>query len=454
VKALLVERENDVACATTKANSAIIHAGYDPAPGSLMARVNVLGNAIIKPLASDLDVPYKQIGSLVVGFDDDDRRAIETLLAKGEANGVPGLRILSRDETLATEPALSCDAICALYAPTAAIVSPWELASAQAEAAINAGQQVELDANVTAITRDSDGAFTVTTTRGIHRARFVVNCAGVNSDTISQMVEPPSFTITPRSGEYYILDTSEADLVKHIIFPCPSKHGKGVLVAPTVHGNIIVGPDSKPQNRDNLATSTAGLAYVRERAARLVPGVNFRAAIRNYAGLRADAGCDDFIVGESPMCPGFFNNAGIKSPGLSSAPAIARLTVDMLKNAGLDLKANPTFVTKRSVIRFDALSEPQKQAIIKKDPSYGAIVCRCRTITEGEILAAFRRPLPPRSIDAVKRRVMAGSGRCQGGFCGPRVLELISRYFTIPPEQIPQDRTGMFVVTGETKQGK
>jgi glycerol-3-phosphate dehydrogenase len=450
---LLVEKENDIACGTTKANSAIVHAGYDPEPGTEMARFNVEGNALIEQLSKDLDIMYKKIGSLVVGFDDDDRKSIEKLLEKGTKNGVPGLKIIETEALFKMEPNLSRDVKCALYAPSAGIVSPWELAIAQAECAVEGGAKIELECVVAGIKKEKEG-WTVSTNKGDFKARFVVNAAGVNSDLISEMAgESKHFSITAKSGEYYILDTTESALVSAVVFPCPSKLGKGVLVSPTVHGNIIVGPDSKDWARGDFSTSAQGLDYVKKNAVRVVPSVNFRASIRNFSGLRADAGREDFIVGESKECPGFFNIAGIKSPGLSSAPSIAREVAKQLHAAGLESKPNPAFVGKRRVRRFKEMSEAEKRAAVKENPLYGTIVCRCETVTEGEIVDALKRPVPPRSLDAVKRRCTPGMGRCQGGFCGPRVLELIQKHLGLKPEAIMKDRAGMFIVTGETKQG-
>jgi glycerol-3-phosphate dehydrogenase len=452
ISVLLLEKENDLACATTKANSGIVHAGYDPEPRTLMARLNVEGNALIEKLSVDLDIPYKKTGSLVVGFDETDRKSIEKLLEKGSKNGVPELRILSGEELFRLEPNLSREVSCALYAPSAGIVSPWELATAQAECAVQGGARVELDCEVQAIKKEG-GGFAVTTNKGDYQARYVVNAAGVNSDTVSRMTESVHFTITPKSGEYFILDTTEIGLVNTVVFPCPSKLGKGVLVSPTVHGNIIVGPDSKDFARENYSTTAAGLEYVRKNALRCIPKVNFRASIRNFSGIRADAGLEDFIVGESKETPGFFNMAGIKSPGLTSSPAIAKEIAKLLLAKGLGAEPNPNFVAKRRIVRFSELGEEEKTRVIKENPLYGTIACRCRTVTEGEIVDALNRPLPPRSIDALKRRCTPGMGRCQGGFCSPKVLALIAKHFNIRPEEVPKDRKGMYVVTGETKRG-
>lgn len=453
VDCLLLEKENDLACGTTKANSGIVHAGYDPEPGTAMARFNVAGNALIETRCAELDIPYRKTGSLVVGFDGADRRGIERLLEKGRANGVPDLRIIEGEALFALEPQLNPAAVCALYAPSAAIVCPWELALAQAECAAEGGAEIALDCEVRGLAKTAEG-FEVTTDRGVFSARYVVNAAGIDADTISAMLEQRRFAITPKSGEYFILDTAEGGLVNTVLFPCPSKQGKGVLVAPTVHGNIIAGPDSKDWQRGDFSTSAAGLAAVRENAQRLVPSINFRASIRNFAGLRAEAGQGDFIVGESPDAPGFFNIAGIKSPGLSSAPAIALEIVRLLREkGGLDFSANPRFVGKRRMTRFKELDEAEKHRLIQQNPRYGTIVCRCETVTEGEIEAALNRPLPPRSIDALKRRLRPGMGRCQGGFCGPKALELIARRFGLPPEDVPKDRAGTYIITGRTKGG-
>ncbi|MDR2052939.1 MAG: NAD(P)/FAD-dependent oxidoreductase [Treponema sp.] len=450
VKTLLLEKENDVGNGTSKANSAIVHAGYDPEPGTKMARYNVEGNFLIAQICSDLDIMYKKTGSLVVGFDETDRKSIEHLYVKGNKNGVPGLRIMESEELFRFEPALSHEIKCALYAPTAGIVLPWEFAIAQAECAVMGGAKIELNAEVTGI-KKQDGYFTVATNKGTYAARFIVNAAGVDSDTVNDMINEKFFTIQPKRGEYYILDTTESNLVNTVVFPCPSKLGKGVLVAPTVHGNIIVGPDSTNCPRNSLKNTAGGLEYVTKNALRCVPSVNLRSSIRNFSGIRADAGLEDFIVGESESVSGFFNIAGIKSPGLTASPAIAKDVAGMLLDKGLDSGANPSFAASRKVTRFKYLSDAEKQDVIKRNPLYGTIVCRCETVTEGEIAAALARPLPPRSLDAVKRRCGTGMGRCQGGFCGPRVMALIAKYADISEVDIPMDKEGMYIVTGRTK---
>lgn len=451
VAAVLLEKENDVGVATTKANSAIVHAGYDPEPGTKMARYNVEGNRIIEELCRDLDVPYHKLGSLVLGFSSEDRALLEKLYQRGVKNGVPGLRIIEQDELRQIEPNTSEQALYALYAPSAGVVSPWELATAQAEAAVNGGAQVMRDTEVSGIEKVEDG-FQIETNHGTIKARFVVNAAGVHSDQVAAMVGDHSFSILPNRGEYFLLDKTQGKLVQHVVFQCPTKDGKGVLVSPTVHGNLIVGPNAEDTQADDVATTAAGLQRVRQSALKSVPTIQFRDSIRNFAGIRAIATADDFIVGPSEHCSGFFNIAGIKSPGLTSAPAIARDMVHMLGEAGLALKANLAFVSQRSVVRFRHLDAEGRRRAIQKNPLYGTIVCRCETVTEGEIVDALHRPLAPRSIDGIKRRCGAGMGRCQGGFCGPRVQAIIARELGIPQEEVPLDKAGMTIVMGHTKE--
>ena len=451
LSAVLVEKENDVSVGTTKANSAIVHAGYDPHPGTKMARYNVEGNALVKELCEKLDVPYQQIGSLVLAFDADQDALVRELFDRGTQNGVPGMKVLSAEEVREMEPNVSPEVTSALYAPSAGIVSPWELAIALAETAVKNGAQVELNSEVTSI-QPIDGGFRVTAGGKEIDTRFVVNAAGIWSDKINDMAAPHTFTVSANKGEYFLLDKSQGTLVNHVIFQCPSKVGKGVLVSPTVHGNLIVGPNAEDAEKDDLGTTGDGLAFVRKMALRSVPDINFRDSIRNFAGLRANTEIDDFLVGETDQ-KGFFNIAGIKSPGLTSAPAIARDMVRMLGEAGLALDPKEAFVDERHVVRFKHLSHEERAAAIAKNPLYGQIVCRCETITEGEIVDALHRPLPPCSIDGVKRRCGSGMGRCQGGFCGPRVQQIIARELGIPQEAVMMDRAGTAVITGETKMG-
>lgn len=449
LKIAVLEKENDVAEGSTKANSAILHAGYDPEPGTLMAKLNVRGTQLGKELCRQLDVPCKQIGSFVIGFDETDEKELQNLYNKGKANGVPDLQLLSGEEARVMEPHLSKEVTGALYAPSAAIVSPWEYCLALAETAVRNGAELYLEREVTGIV-PIDGGWRVETQDGAFETRWVVNAAGQNAGRVHDMAAPHTFDIHPGRGEYYLLDKEEGDRVTRTIFQCPGPKGKGVLVSPTVHGNLIVGPNSEPV--DSTATTTDALNYVREMASRSVPSVNYRASIRNFAGVRATSDSKDFMIGEA--APGFFDLAGICSPGLSSAPAIAEYAVEHMGVAGLELRKKDHFICQRKRVRFKELPESEKAALVQKTPAYGRIVCRCETVSEGEILDALHTPIPPRSVDGVKRRVNAGMGRCQGGFCGPRVVELLSRELGVPPTEIIQDRAGTWLLSGETKTGK
>lgn len=452
LKVAVLEAENDVAQGATKANSAILHAGYDPEPGSLMARLNVRGSALARELCGKLDVPCKQVGSMVIAFDGKDRAAVERLYRRGAENGVPGLELLTGEEARALEPNLSEKVTAALYAPTAAVCSPWEYCLALAETAVRNETELFLEHRVIGLERREDG-WRVSTDHGVFHSRFVVNAAGVFADQIHDMAAAHSFTIHPGRGEYYLLDKCEGDRVGRVIFQCPSQAGKGVLVAPTVHGNLIVGPNAEPVTGGDTANTAAGLAFVRERAARSVPSVDFRQSIRNFAGVRANTDRGDFIIGPAEGAPGFFDAAGICSPGLSAAAAIGEYAAELLGGAGLELREKENFVCRRRRIRFKELPQAEKAALVEREPAYGRVVCRCETVTEGEILAALHSPIPPRSVDGVKRRVNAGMGRCQGGFCGPRVVELLCRELGLRPDRVPQDRAGSRILLRETKGG-
>ena len=446
----IVERENDVADGTTKANSAILHAGYDPVPGSLMARLNVRGSALARELCPRLDVPYLPCGSLVLGFSPDDQAHLEELYRRGTANGVPGLALLSGDEARRLEPNLSPAVTAALHAPSAAICSPWEYCLALAETAVRNGAELLLETAVTGLTATAEG-WRVETSRGALEARYVVNAAGLEAQAVHEMAAPPSFTIHPSRGEYFLLDKSEGDRVGRVIFQCPNEKGKGVLVAPTVHGNLIAGPNAQPVTGDDTSNTSSGLAYVRETALRSVPSVDFRASIRNFAGVRATADTGDFIIQEA--APHFLDLAGICSPGLSAAPAIGEYAVELLGQSGLALERKADFQASRKRVRFRELPPEEKARLVAEHPAYGRVICRCETITEGEILDALAGPIPPRSVDGVKRRAGAGLGRCQGGFCGPRVVELLAREQGRSPGDIPQDRAGSWLLACETKGG-
>ncbi len=447
----ILERENDVAVGTTKANSAILHAGYDPEPGSLMAKLNVRGVELAKELCQKLDVPYRACGSLVLAFSEEEKPTVEELYRRGTENGVPGLALLTGDEARAMEPNLSETVAAALWAPSAAICSPWEYCLALAETAVANGAQQHLNTEVTGLTQTENG-WTVSTNQGDFEARFVLNAAGVDAQAVHAMAAPPAFTTFPTRGQYFLLDKSEGSRVNRVIFQCPSRAGKGVLVAPTAGGNLIVGPSAEPVEGEDTSITAEGLAGVRTAAARSVPSILFNQSIRNFAGVRSNTDRGDFIIEEA--APRFIDLAGICSPGLSAAPAIAEYAVQLLQKAGLALEKKDDFICERRRVRFKKLPEAERAALVDKDPAYGRVICRCETVTEGEILACLRTPIPPVSVDGVKRRVGAGMGRCQSGFCGPRVVELLCRELGLSPGEVVQDRAGSRLLDKETKGGE
>ena len=447
----ILERENDVALGTTKANSAILHAGYDPEPGTLMAKLNVRGVELARELCQKLNVPYLGCGSLVLAFSEEERPTLEELYRRGNENGVPGLKLLTGDEARALEPNLSESVVAALHAPSAAICSPWEYCLALAETAVNNGVELHLNTAATGLEQSGEG-WTVHTGGGDFQARFILNAAGVDAETVHVMAAPPTFTTKSSRGQYYLLDKAEGGRVSRVIFQCPGKAGKGVLVAPTVHGNLIVGPDAVPSGPHDTSTTGDGLRFVRETAQKSVPSVNFRESIRNFAGVRAATDRGDFIIEEA--APRFIDLAGICSPGLSAAPAIGEYAVELLEKAGLALEKKDTFVCERHRTRFKELPPAERAALVEREPAYGRVICRCETVTEGEILDALRSPIPPRSVDGVKRRVNAGMGRCQGGFCGPRVVDILARELNLSPGDIVQDQAGSWLLDRETKGGK
>jgi len=448
LKIAIIEKENDVATGATKANSAIIHAGYDPLPGTLMAKLNVRGASLCKEICEKLDVPYQNCGALVFAFDENKKKTLEDLLKRGKANGVLGLRIIDRDEVLKMESETSDEVVAALYAPTSSIVSPWEMCLAMAETAVKNGAEIFLENEVKDIKQFGDGYKVITNEKEIE-CKYLVNAAGLYSDKIHDMVAEHEFDIVPSRGQYFLLDKIECQRAKHTIFQCPSKLGKGVLVSPTVHGNLIVGPDSEIVEGENKATTKDGLDFVKRTALRSIKSIDYRNSIRNFAGVRARTKTEDFIIGKVKGADHFIDAAGMCSPGLSSAPAVAEYVASLLSEEGLVLKEKENFIFERKKIRFKNLSVEQKQALVKANPAYGKVVCRCETITEGEILDCFNTPIPPRSVDGVKRRVSAGMGRCQGGFCGPMVLDLLAKNLGIDKTKIVKEGKDSYILSSK-----
>ena len=449
----ILEKESDVAMGATKANSAIVHAGYDAKEGSMKALMNVRGSKMMAKVCEELGVKYNNNGSLVIGFNEDDRKTVEELVARGIKNGVEGVRLVEQDELKALEPNISDNAICALYAPTGAIVCPYELCIASIGNAMDNGAALKCGFEVASI-EEVDGEYIVTAVNGeTVAAKYVVNAAGIFSDKIARMVGDDSFDVHPRRGEYILLDRECGNIVKHTIFRTPSKMGKGILVTPTVDGNLLLGPTSVDMtDKDDKSTKPEGLARViRECGENIQCGVPVGGkSITSFCGLRAVGSTGDFIINMPKE--NFVNVAGIESPGLSSAPAIAEYVAEMLGKSGLALEKKEDYNPIREPKHhFREASVEEKNEIIKKDPSYGRIICRCETISEGEILDAIRSNPPANDIDGVKRRTRAGMGRCQGGFCGPYVMELIAKERAVEFETVTKAGGESVMVYGRTK---
>ena len=454
----VIEKEEDVCNGTSKANSAIIHAGFDAKPGSLKAKLNVRGNELMSNLSEELDIPFTRNGSIVVCTKDQDRNGLDDLLEKAKLNGVPDCRIIEREELIEMEPNLSDDVTCALLAPTGGIVCPFHMTMAFAENANVNGAQFYLNTKVTKIEKSENGykletVHTDSNTEETYDAKVVINAAGVYADELNNMVSEHKLHITARKGEYCLLDKDAGLHVKHTVFQLPSKMGKGVLVTPTVHGNLLVGPTAVDvEDKESLSTTSEGLASLAVTSALSVKSVPMRQVITSFSGLRAHEDENDFVIGEAEDAKGFVNVAGIESPGLSSAPAIGEMVADLVKDM-LALTEKDNFVaTRKGILRPEELSLEERNQLIKEQPAYGNIICRCEMISEGEILDAIHRPLGARSLDGVKRRTRAGMGRCQAGFCSPRTMEILERELKMSMFDITKNGVGSNIAIGYNKE--
>lgn len=451
VKIAVAEKEDDVAMGTSKANSGIVHAGFDAKTGSNKAIYNVLGARMFDELSKELDFPFRRNGAMVLCFDKSGEPKLKALYDQGVANGVTGLEIISGDRAREIEPNVSAEVVAALHVPSSGIVSPYEMTIAYAENACVNGVEFMLGKEVTGIEK-SGGVFTLTFVDGESKqARIVVNCAGVYADVINNMVCGEKIDIVSRKGEYCLLDKKCGGLTDCTLFQLPTAMGKGVLVAPTTHGNILVGPTAEDiEGKDDVDTTYAGLNKAFDTASLSVPSLSRRNIITQFAGLRAHSTADDFIIGESET-EGFYNIAGIESPGLSSAPAIAvEMAEKLAGKLGAGKKKN-FIATRKGIPHFASMSDSERAELIKENKLYGRIVCRCENVTEGEIVDAINRPLGATDMDGVKRRTRAGMGRCQAGFCTPRVMEILARELGKDQTEITKYGKGSNLVVGRTK---
>ncbi len=446
----ILEKCSDVAMGATRANSAIVHAGFDAKEGSLKAKLNVKGSKMMESYAAELGVKYKKNGSLVVGFNEEDRKTLEDLRIRGEKNGVEGLRVLDREELIKLEKNLGDTVTCALHAPTGAIICPYELCMACVGNAMDNGVDLKTSFEVKKIEK-CENYYKISSEDETIKAKIVINCAGVYSDEIAKMVNNETFTVIPRRGEYMLLDKECGSLVSHTIFRCPSKMGKGILVSPTVDGNLLLGPTAENiEDKEDKSTTAEGLSNVRCQASEQVSGINFGKVITSFTGLRSVGSTGDFIIN---INDGFVNCAGIESPGLSSAPAVAEYVRDLLKDSGVVLAPKKNFKAKRVPMHyFRECSDEEKNAIIAKNPAYAHIICRCELVSEGEILEAIHTNPKPTDVDGVKRRTRSGMGRCQGGFCSPYVVEILAREMGVEYTSITKCGGNSYINIGKTKE--
>lgn len=452
LKVLMVDKENDIANGTTKANSAIVHAGYDAKEGTLKAKLNVRGNELYEDICKELHVPFKRIGSLVVAFNEQEMDAVKELFERGLENGVPQMEVLDKERVLKLEKNLNEEVVGALYAKTAGIVGPWELAIALAENAIENGVEMLLNSPVTDIKKNA-GGYLITAGDKTIESKIIINCAGLYSDEINNMVNTPTFEILPNRGEYNLFDKSVGNLVNTVVFRCPSEAGKGAVVLPTVHGNLLLGPTAESvHSKSNLNTTFEGLISLNDHAQYTLKEVSFKNVITSFTGLRAKTKDQDFIIEESKESLGFFNVAGIDSPGLTAAPAIAEYVIELVKDRIEVLEENQNFnPNRRPSIHFIELPDDEKAKLIEQDPRFGRIICRCENITEGEIVDIIKRKAGATTLDGVKRRARPGSGRCQGGFCAPKVMEILAREQGIDITEVVKDGLNSHILVGETK---
>ena len=450
-KIAVLERESDLCEGTSKANSGIVHAGYDASPKTLKAFLNVRGNAQMGELAEKLDFPFKRTGSLVVTFEEEGKETLQKLLERGKENGVPELSVISGDEARSLEPALSDEVKAALYAPSAGIVCPFGMNIAFAENAAQNGVEFFFQTEVTSIEPFENG-YKVCAGGKEYQAAVVINAAGVYADRIHQMVSRIPMHITPRRGEYCLFDKNAGTLVKRTIFQLPSDKGKGILVTPTVHGNLLVGPTAEDvEDKEAVNTTEAGLESVLATGAKSVKELPVRQIITSFAGLRAHEDSGDFVIGEVQDAPGFFDVAGIASPGLSSAPAIGEYVAELVEKKYPASQKKDFVDTRKGIPSMAEASEEERKKLIAENPAYANVVCRCELVTEGEILDAIHRPLGATTLDGIKRRTRAGMGRCQAGFCSPKTVEILARELKVDQSEITKSGPNSHFLVGYDK---
>lgn len=460
---LVIEKENDVANGATVANSAIVHAGYDPIPGTLKAILNGQGRDMMKEYCRKLDVLYEPKPSLVVAFEEKEMDHVRLLYERGQQNEVPDLHILNQVQLREIEPNISDQAVGCLYAGSSAIFEPWGLAIAAMEVAMENGVELRLNCEIAKIEKSSDMyskyPYQIETIQGyidhtsncLIQTNTIINCSGVDGDCIHNLCNEPKFVIRPRKGHYYVLDEPALSTVNNIVFPCPSEKGKGILILPAIHNKILIGPDSEFVD-DKFDTGTQGqrLSEIKQTVRSYVKNLPFDFVIRSFAGNRPTSNQNDYIIQESQ--PGFFDVAGIESPGLSSSPAIAKYVENMVIGARFGCTPKDVYLThRRPVVRYKTLDSQRQQELLEADSRYGTIVCRCEKVSEAEIIDAIHRPCGATTIKGVKKRVGCGLGRCQGGFCESRTISILARELNIKKQDVLYDGLGSYILLVENK---
>lgn len=452
LKIAVIEKSSDVCEGTSKANSGIVHAGFDAKPGSLKAKLNVEGNRQMQALSEELDFSFKRNGSLVLAFDEKDRPALEKLYAQGQVNGVADLEIIEKERLREMEPNISEQAVAALYAPTGGIVCPFGLTIALAENAAVNGVEFKLQTAVSKVERGAEG-YVVTTDQGDFQTKTVINAAGVYADVFHNQVSENKIRIIARKGEYCLMDKAVGGFVSNTIFQLPTAYGKGVLVTPTVHGNLLTGPTAVDvEDYEAVNTTAKGMEDLLKRAALSVHNLPVRSVITSFAGLRAHEEKGDFIIGEVADAPGFFDAAGIESPGLTCAPALGAYMTELVVKRLQPKKKERFIATRKGIPNMALANDTERQELIRQNPLYANVVCRCELVTEGEIMDAIHRPLGATTLDGIKRRTRAGMGRCQAGFCSPKQVEILARELGKDLSEIVKNQPGSEYIVGNIKE--
>jgi glycerol-3-phosphate dehydrogenase len=441
LKICVLEAEADLAFGASGANTGLVHAGFDPKPGSLKAKYNVEGNKLFPKLAEDLNIQFQQTGALVLAKTDNELSKLEELKHRGKENKVLDLNIKTGEDLSKIEPNINKDILWALHAPSAGIISPYEFTIALAECAAGGGTEFLLNTHALEINLKNGSVHQVITNKSKIKTSFIINAAGIFSDDIAKMVGLNTLNIHPRRGEYLVFDKSVSGLVRHTLFPVPSKVSKGIIVTPTVEGNILVGPNAEDiDDKSDKSTTSEGLEEVYKGSKKLVPNLSKKDVIATFSGIRPVPDVQDFIIG-STQIPGFINAAGISSPGLTAAPAIAKAVVSIVSNdeisKKLKIKPNPKFNTRREKQIGLKNTVPAKfDEIIRKNSTYGHVVCRCEHVTEGEVLQAIHTCPGATTLKGIKYRTRAGLGRCHGAFCNQSVIFILSSELGIPVENV------------------